>query len=128
MMFEPLVALLEKSIPSLKAGVTLFINQMPLETRLGLLLKEGFAGTEIDGEIPSLRRARFQLAARGQNYADVKALVEESIVVLTLTGVMLEGMQVKSIRPLTEPIPYQASIGNYVEFSVNFLAIYGIVA
>lgn len=128
MKFEPLVELLQESIPSLKSGVSLFINQMPTDVVLGLLLKDSFAGTEIDGYVPDMRRCRFQLAARGKTHASVKSLIEEAVAVLTMRGVTLPGMEVKSIRPLTEPIPYQSSIGNYVEFSVNFSAIYGIVA
>jgi len=128
MIFEPLIDYLEENISVLKQGSTLFINKMPFEIPLGLMLKDSFSGIEIDGEIPALRRGRFQMAVRGKNYSQVKALAEEASALLTMKEVDLPGMTVKIIRPLTEPVSYQPSVGGNTEFSVNFSAIYGIVA
>jgi hypothetical protein len=127
MNYESLAGHLEDSL-GLKQGVSLFINMMPTSIDTGVVVKAGFAGTAIDGEIPSLRKGRFQIAVRSSVYATAKALAEDVSASLTLTNVLLTGMEVKSIRPLTEPIPYQPSVGGYVEFSVSFQAIYGIVA
>ena len=128
MKFEPLAQYIEENIAGLKRGTTLFINNMPATATFGVLLKDSFAGTEIDGEIPHLRRGRFHLAVRGQDYGPTLALAESVSALLTITGMDFEGMTVKSIRPINEPVPYMPSIGNLVEFSVNFSAVYGIVA
>lgn len=128
MKFEPLAEYLEDNIDCLVQGKTLFVNQMPVDIPLGLLLKDSFAGIEIDGEIPNLRRGRFQMAVRGRDYATVKQLAEDASALLTLRNKLLPGMDVKIIRPLNEPVSYQTSVGGNSEFSVNFSAVYGIVA
>lgn len=127
MNFESLAERLEDAL-GLKQGTTLFINMMPTNVDEGVVIKVGFSGTQIDGEITSLRKGRFQVAVRSLTYANAKTLAEEVSAALTMTNVVLPGMEVKSIRPLTEPIPYQPSVGGYVEFSVSYQAIYGIVA
>lgn len=125
MKFEPIVQYLAEQMPELIPGKTLFINSMPLEAN-GVLLKDSFSGTEIDGYMP-IRRGRFIAAVRGVDYADTKAMADAVIAALEVSNVLWEGMDVKQIRPLNEPIPYQNSAGNRVEFSVSFSAIYGIV-
>lgn len=128
MKFEPLAQYIEDNIEGIRRGTNLFINNVPATATFGVLLKDSFAGTEIDGDIPHLRRGRFHLAVRGQTYSETRALAESISALLTINGMDFEGMTVKSIRPLGEPVPYMPSIGNLVEFSVNFSAVYGIVA
>lgn len=128
MKFEPLVSFLEENVSGLKGGKTLFVNQMPVTALTGVLLKDAFTGTEIDGEIPSLRRGRFVAVARAHSYAKALSMINDVSAALTMTGVVLDGMEVKSIRPLSEPVGYMLSVGNNFEFSVSFSAIYGIVA
>lgn len=128
MKFEPLAELLQDNISKLKMGKTLFINQMPVEVIDGVLLKDSFSGTSIDGYIDGMRRGRFSVAVRGKNYSKTKELAEQVQDILSISGVTLPGMEVKQIRALNEPVPYMNSVGNLVEFSMNFSAIYGIVA
>lgn len=127
MKFEPIAEYIETEIPAMKRGTTLFINMMPTTATYGALLKDSFAGTEIDGYIPDLRSGRFQLSTRASTYEQAKALCEEISTLLTMNYVDFVGMTVKTCRPLSEPIPYMPSVGNLVEFSVNFSVIYGIV-
>lgn len=127
MKFEPIVELLQDNVSYLKAGTNLFINNLPTGTT-GVLLKEGYGGIEIDGYIPDLRRGRFMVAVRDVSYQKAKAICEEITGVLTMKEVSLTGMNVKTCRPLTEPISYRNSTGDMYEFSINFSVVYGIVA
>ncbi|MDL2285096.1 hypothetical protein LJC19_08180, partial [Oxalobacter sp. OttesenSCG-928-P03] len=101
MKFEPIVEFLEHEFPGvLVAGKTLFINQMPATATEGFLLKESFTGTEIDPDIPLLRRGKFQLAGRGKDGPALKKMMEEISTTLTMQNVDLTGIQVKMMRPL----------------------------
>ena len=126
MKFEPLVEKLQEEL-GLKPGTDLFINQMPATVKKGVLLRETYGGTEIDGYIPDMRRGRFQVAVRGKGYSEGYALAEAISEVLTLDNVTLTGLQVKNMRPISEPAGFALSDANNYEFLVNFVAIYGIV-
>jgi len=126
--FEPIAAYLESRISTLKQGRNLFIDQMPLDIDLGMLLKETPTGTEMNWEIIGRRRGKFQMVVRCKNYLAGSTLINQAMNLLILDETLLGKIHVRYMRPLNEPVSYMLSVGNNYEFSVNFSAIYDIVA
>jgi hypothetical protein len=134
MLFEPLAEYMEENVGSvaLKRGVNLFINAMPgstVELAFAVMLKNTYVGIGIDPEIGPLRKGKISLVVRGRDHRQVKSLIYDIMRVLTLDGKALsDGVTVRSIRPITEPLMYPVSISNSTEMSVNLSVIYVIVA
>lgn len=127
MKFEPLVEHLVSAIPQLVSGKTIFVNQMPTNPELAALLKQSFAGTEIDPELIGRRRGKFQVAVRCKNYQEGEQLINTIVEKLTMRDVQLNGIYIHIMRALNEPVSYMLTVGNNFEFSVNLSAIYDIV-
>ncbi len=106
---------------------SIFINSMPANVKLGVLLKEPFAGTEIDHELPGYRKAVFQVVVRARDYAAGETLIQKVSDTLTLQEIAMNGLQMKYLRPITEPVSYPITEGNEMEFSVNFDSCYVLV-
>ena len=130
MRLKPLADYLAANLPELKEGKTLFVNQMPVDIPFGLMLKESFGGTQIDGELIGRRRGKFQVVARSKDYAAGEAIVIKAMNALSIVETLLPGNAVfiRNMRPLTKPVAYMLTAGNNFEFSVNMSAIYDIVA
>lgn len=125
---ESIAYLVTQAYSKLTLGTTLFINSMPSTVEKGALIKEGYAGGEIDGYIPNLRKARFQIVVRGpesdyNNSKKLSVLISNALKIDQHTQVP-DGIYIKTCRPLNEPISYQVSNGGLVEFSVNYQIIY----
>ena len=123
---DSLRELLIERVPALRNKV--FINHMPAEVVDGVLFKEGYSGATIDPEIKGWRKARFQIAVRDKqsNQKAAKARAWEIINALDIPGELRipDGILIKHMRPLTEPIAYPISDGVNIEFSLNFQIIY----
>jgi len=109
-------------------GRDLFLNLMPGEIPVGLLLKEPFGGTEIDHELPGYRKASFQIISRSEDYAEAKELIEQAVEALTMVDTALTDMQVHYMRPRHEPFTFPLTVGNRLEFLVNMDLCYVITA
>ena len=127
MKFEDIAKYIESKIPRVRRGRSLFVNQMPAEAEFAVLLKESYAGVEIDPYMPGLRRGKFQVVVRGKDFSETKNLIEEISRVLKLQETAFTEIDVKVCIPLHEPIPFAVSDGALHEFSVNFFAVYVIV-
>ena len=127
MIFDAVRAILTAGPLSLVEGRSLFVNQMPVGS-LGVLLKESPAGIEIDPELIGRRRGRFQLVVRGKSYTEAQALIKSAMKELTILEKSYGNVLVRSMRAMNEPVSYPLSVGNVFELSVNFMAIYDIVA
>lgn len=111
-----------------KKGKTIFINHMPVEAEAGILLRGSYVGTEINYELPNYRTTRFNVAVRAKSHTQAQTLVDKVCVALTLSEVALDGMDVRFIRPRTEPVLFPVSPAGQFEFLVIFDAVYVIVA
>ena len=127
MIFDQIAGYIEENVSSLKTGTTIFINQMPADIEFGVLLKDGYLGTEIDEDIPGLRRGKFQIIVRGKNRVQCLDTINAISEIMSMDEYDFDGVIMKSLRPTHEPIPYMVSIGNNYEYSVNLSAIYVIV-
>ncbi|WP_374335527.1 minor capsid protein [Methyloversatilis sp.] len=126
MKFEDIALHIEQSIPSLIRGRNLFVNQMPADIE-GILLKESYAGTEIDPYMPNMRRGNFQLVARGRDYAATKQLIESVASTLNMQERNFAQIRIKTCVQMSEPVSFMISEGGMTEFSVKFFAVYDIV-
>lgn len=108
-------------------GASIFINHMPADAASGVLLRPPYVGTPIDFELPGYRKTKFNVAARGKNYQEAYALAMKVMESLTVMETTLTGMDVRYIRPRTEPVSFPVSEGAAVEFLMIFETVYVIV-
>lgn len=109
-----------------KKGTSLFIGEMPLEAKRGLLLIDTYSGSKIDHELPGWRDTGFRLVARSASYDDGYALAEQVLLALTIQrDTPMTKMLVKQCLPVNDPLPYRRSKGAGVwEFEVDFECVY----
>lgn len=128
MNFKALCEYVADSGIGLTTGRNLFINQAPITSEpIVALFKQPNAGAEIDPELIGRRRGRFQLVVRADEHEAGEAIAKQLSELLTMVETPLNGILVRSLRPLHEPVSYAVSVGNKIEFSVNFYWIYDIV-
>ena len=108
-------------------GQSIFIGNMPANAIPAILLKPPALGTEINPELPGYRKTHFNAVTRGKTYADGEKLMERVMASLTLMETTLPGMDIRYIRPQTEPISFPISNSTIFEFLVIFEATYVIV-
>ncbi|HEO0817036.1 minor capsid protein [Acinetobacter baumannii] len=101
-------------------GKTVFINMLPIDVPLGVLLRNSLSGTEIDYELPGYFRTEFQVIVRAGSYPAGEALMDKVFNTLTLNDRQLGNMHFNYIRPRTEPVVFPLSDGNLLEFSAYF--------
>lgn len=110
-----------------KIGKDIFINHMPASAEQGVLLRQPYIGTPIDYELPNYRNTRFQAAIRSKDFKVGEQLAREVSASLTLTETVLPEMDIRYIRPRTEPVPFPLNAAGMFEFLVIFDAVYVIV-
>lgn len=110
-----------------KKGKEIFINHMPTSVEAGILLRPPYVGTPIDYELPGYRSTRFNLSVRAKDYQTGDKLIRKAMASLTLEETKLSGMDVRYIRPRTEPVSFPLSVAGTFEFLVIFDAVYVIV-
>lgn len=103
-------------------GVDIFVNYMPSDVEVGILLLGRMSGDVIDYYLPGIKRGGFQVIVRVPDYDD--ALINSILPLLTIQGKTVKGLDVKYILPKTDPVVYPATDGNNIEYSVNFDAVY----
>lgn len=108
----------------LAIGRTLFSHFLPADVTVGVMLRNTPVGTQINPEVPDLRKAPFQVIVRDTDFAHGAARADEISKVLNFLEKELTGMATKYMRPRTEPYAYPLSAGNLWEFMVNFDCCY----
>lgn len=107
-----------------KKGKTIFINHMPTEATVGVLLRPPYIGTPIDYELPGYRKTKFNAAVRGKNYVEADTLAKKVMESLTFYETQMPGIEVRYVRPIAEPVSFPVSDGGMIEFLVIFEAVY----
>lgn len=103
-------------------GTNIFMYRMPNTVTSGLLLLDRMPGDTIDHELRGMRRGGFQVVARGQTYDET--LIRATLPILSIESKVIKGLDVKYIRPRSEPFAYPATDGENIEYSLNFEAVY----
>lgn len=101
-------------------GKTLFINMLPIDTSIGILLRNGLTGTDIDYELRGYIKTQFQVIVRAPSYPAGEALMEKLTAELTVNESKIGSYFFNYCRPRTEPVVFPLSEGNLLEFSVYF--------
>lgn len=107
-------------------GQDIFVHLMPEGVTLGVLLLMPLTGAIVDHELPGYRKHRFQaiVRCRTQEIETGEALAWRVYNTLYVEGVRIGNLSVKHFYPIHEPVFYQRSEGNMVEWSINFDACY----
>jgi len=101
-------------------GKNLFINMIPAEAPIAILLRNPLQGTPIDYELPGFYRTKFKVIVRSSNYAAGDQLINDVCAVLTVVETQVGAMFVRYMRPVTMPVVFPLSKGNLLEFAVDF--------
>jgi hypothetical protein len=106
-------------------GRDLFIYNMPEQVETGiLLLMDSQTPTEIDDEIPKLRRTHFKAIVRGTDYRETLALANGLRDELNLHRLTLGDYEIIRLRPTYDPIPFPVPNSDLIEVVVNFWSAY----
>jgi len=101
------------------AGESIFINNMPVNCKKGILLRGPSTGTAINHELPGYYKTHFQLIVRAGNEVSADTLMKSAVSALSLKNFDLAGMHVNYCRPRTKPILFPLSQGGIIEATVN---------
>lgn len=105
-------------------GQDLFAYQMPEIVDQGVMLLDDLSGSQKDHELPGLHRGKIQVIVRHTDYASGIALVQQVSDALAVQNITIDTMDIRYLRPRSEPIVYPFSKGNHLEFSVTFDTVY----
>lgn len=126
MKLDEILSYIEQEVPELSIGTSLFQHSMP-EGVDGVLVRDNPYGSVINHELPKYRKNRFQVIVRAKDFLTASNLADTISSVLTISEKVMPGMEVRYIRPRHDPVSYPVSAGNYVEFSINFDAVFVLV-
>lgn len=101
-------------------GKSIFINQMPVECKSGLMLRSPLRGTRIDYELPGYYKGMFQLTVRAPNYVLGNQNIKDITSALTIANQTIGSYFYNYIRPLNLPVAFPISKGNLIELSTEF--------
>jgi hypothetical protein len=106
-------------------GTSLFINIMPTECELGVLLKPPLTGTKIDYELPGYFKTSLQVVARSHDYNTGLLLAKQAVTALLITSdTVVDNMTIRFLRPKHQPVAFPLSEGNFIEFNVSMEVCY----
>jgi hypothetical protein len=101
-------------------GETITFDTLPASVSKGLCLRSNISGDDIDYEIPGFAKGVFRIIARSARYEEGEELLNNAIRALLVTRPKKIGkMTVRYCRPMTTPMNFPVSEGNYREFSVK---------
>lgn len=101
-------------------GKNIYINMLPIDVSLAVLLRNSLTGTEIDYELRGYSKTHFQAIVRAPSYPQGEALMNKLTAALTLSDTTVDTYHFNYCRPRTEPVVFPLSEGNLLEFSVYF--------
>jgi hypothetical protein len=101
-------------------GKTLFINFMPMEAKTAIMLRVPLVGTDIDHELPGYFKTSFILIARAPQYVAALDLARSAMLALTIYDDDVDTINVKYMRPVSLPVSFPVSEGNFYEVQVTF--------
>lgn len=110
-----------------RLGKEIFKNHMPAEFTEGILLRDGFSGTDINWELPGFYKTDFQLIVRSKSYQNGLEMIENAVRALTLGEVTVLDTQFRYMRPKRLPFSYPIAPSNHMEFVVPIDCCFTIV-
>jgi hypothetical protein len=118
-----------ESVHAGRVGEDIFVTEMPLECKEGVLLLNRYAGSVIDHELPGWRDTGFRIVIRSVDYERGEALAVSVSTALTVKqdtpmGALSSLMLMKLMLPMNDPLPYRRSDAGVWEFEVDIECIY----
>lgn len=112
-----------------RVGEAVFVTEMPMECREGVLLINRYSGSQIDHELPGWRDTGFRAVIRSADYERGETLAERVGAALTVRedtamGHGRHAITMRRMFPVNDPLPYRRSDGGYWEFEVDVECIY----
>lgn len=107
--------------------VPIFMFHLPEDIELGVLLRVSSAGgAKLDPYLPNYKKGKFQAIVRSKDYEEGYGIAQQVIAIFKKVAgtTMGNGTIIHFVFPIHDPIPYPVSIGNFIEFSVNFETVY----
>lgn len=107
-------------------GKDLYIYGMPEGTQKGVLLTDDTdSPTEVDEDIPKLKKSDFRAIVRGNDYEEAMALATRVSKALNKYNYEASnGLKFLRLRPTYDPIAYPVSESDVIEVSVNLWTAY----
>ena len=105
-------------------GVSLFINQMPMDCQEGYLLRNKLVGTPIDHELPGYFKTPFQLIARSKSHERGDEMIDQAREVLTMHDAQVEELLIRRMHAVTLPVVFPLSKGNLLETTCDFDVVF----
>lgn len=117
---KPFYTLVKTALPKEQ----IFMYQMPDTVTRGILIMAGVGGAQRDQDLPGYKKARLQAVIRATEYQSGYDLANRVITALDKRRQTIESVYILKVVPLHDPFPFAKSSGGYIEFSVNFEAVY----
>lgn len=105
-------------------GHDLFAYHLPDSVDRAVLVLDDLSGSQKDHELPGLHRGKVQVIVRHTAHAEGIALTKRVSDALTVSNATIDNMDIRYLRPRSEPIVYPFSKGDHLEFSVTFDTVY----
>lgn len=98
------------------------------ETELsGILLLHNMNGAKLDPNLPDLKKGKLQAIIRvsRNDFENGYALSKQVIAIFkAVKHIVIDGTLIHFIEPMSDPVPFPVSKGNFIEFSCNFETAY----
>lgn len=101
-------------------GVSVFINHFPAQATPGILLRERLVGAQINHDLPGYIKFSFQAIVRASNYSTAELLANQVALGLKIQNQTMGTWKVNYIRPQSIPVPFRLSIGEIIEYNIDF--------
>lgn len=110
-------------------GTDLFILFMPEGVSEGMVILDNYIARTAYAEIPGYRRGQFRVVVRSHSYLTGFSRSEAArVALLALNGVTIDGVEIKAIEALHDPLALPPSSSTKAaEFVVSYAIAYGLV-
>ena len=108
-------------------GYSVYMYHFPETEDQGILLLHNMNGAKLDPNLPDLKKGKFQAIIRVGKSNFQSGYELSKLVIATFKAVKrttINGVLIHFIEPMSDPIAYPVSKGNYIEFSCNFETAY----
>ena len=84
-------------------------------------------GAKLDPNLPGLKKGKLQAIVRASRNDFESGYALAKLIIVTFKAVKftkIDGVLIHFIEPMSDPIPFPVSKGNFIEFSCNFETSY----
>ena len=116
------------------AGADIFINSMPAETEVGIMIKPPLVGIRVNHYIPGYYTPVVQLIVRHTDPVIGEKMANDVVSALRILNESFDAtsergaVNIKMFLPRELPIRFPNLQGGGYEFSLNFITAFGIAA